>query len=115
AQRQLAQLGQGVGALLLRRQVIVEMGEDPTREGDVAGLDLDVGGRRVGGDDRQQRVGGQRRGLVGVGVDDLRGVGHVLFRVSWCPIRRGTGLRRGYRTGRASTVGGTRDESRDTV
>jgi hypothetical protein len=45
-------------------------GEDAPGERDVAGLDLDPGRLGEGLDDRQERVGGQRGRLVGVGVDD---------------------------------------------
>jgi hypothetical protein len=48
-----------------------ELGQDPAGQGDVAQLHLDIGGGGEGTDDRQQRLGGQRRRLVGVGVDDL--------------------------------------------
>ena len=47
-----------------------ELRDDAPGEGDVAGLDLDAGGLRVGGDDRQERVRRQQRRLVGVRVDD---------------------------------------------
>ena len=49
-----------------------EAGDDPPGQRDVAGLDRDAGRRGVGLDHRQQRVRRQRRGLVGVGVDDGR-------------------------------------------
>ena len=52
-------------------EALGELGQDPPGERDVAQLDLDAGGRGERLDDRQQRLGGQRRRLVGVGVDDL--------------------------------------------
>ena len=48
-----------------------ELGEDPAGERDVAQLDLHVGGGGERLHDRQQRGGGERGRLVGVGVDDL--------------------------------------------
>ena len=69
--RQLAELAQRVGDALLLGQAVRELGEDPAGQRDVAQLDLDPGRGREGADDRQQRLGGQCRRLVGVGVDDL--------------------------------------------
>ena len=68
--RQCAQLGQGVAGLLLGRQVVTEQRDDAAGQGDVAGLDVDAGGRRVRLDDRKEGVGGQERCFVGVRVDD---------------------------------------------
>ena len=60
-----------------------ERGQHPGGERDVAQLDGDAGRRAERLDDRQQRRGGQRRGLVGVRVDDRAGrLGHgVAFRL----------------------------------
>ena len=67
---QLAQLGEVVGDPLLGGEGLGEGGEHAGGEGDVAQLDLDAGDAGEGLHDRQQRRRGQRRGLVGVGVDD---------------------------------------------
>ena len=48
-----------------------ERGEDAPGQGDVAQLELDPGRRGEGLDDRQQRLRGERRRLVGVRVHDL--------------------------------------------
>lgn len=65
-------------------QVLGEAGDDAPREGDVARLDGHAGGGGEGPDDREQRVGGEGRGFVGEGVDDLRvphrGRGYLLAR-----------------------------------
>ena len=55
---------------LLGGERLGERGQDPAGERDVAQLDLHAGDVGEGVDDRQQRPRGQRRGLVGVGVDD---------------------------------------------
>ena len=52
-------------------EAVGELSEDPAGERDVAQLDLDLGHAGEGPHDRQQRLRGQRRRLVGVGVDDL--------------------------------------------
>jgi hypothetical protein len=67
---QLAQLGEVVADPLLGGERLGERGEHPTRQRDVAQLHVHAGdaGERV--DHRQQRSGGESRGLVGVGVDD---------------------------------------------
>ncbi len=59
-----------VGLALLVGEPVRELGDDPARQGDVAGLDLDarLGGVRL--DDRQERVRREQRRLVGVRVDD---------------------------------------------
>jgi hypothetical protein len=71
-QRELTQLGQRIGDSLGLGEPIGKLGEDAAGERDVAGLDLDPAHPGVGLDDREERVGGQQRGLVGVRVDDLR-------------------------------------------
>ena len=82
---QLAQLGQRVGNLLLGLQPVRELGQDAAGQRDVAQLELDPGrgGERL--DDRQQREGGQRGRLVGLGVDDLGHTGRPSSRleISW--------------------------------
>ena len=67
---QLAQLGEVVADPLLGGERLGEGGEDAAGERDVTQLDLHAGDAGEGVDDRQQRPGGQRRGLVGVRVDD---------------------------------------------
>ena len=63
-----------VDALVLGQQ-LGEARQDPGGEGDVAGVDGDVGLLGVRLEDREERVRRQERRLVGLGVDDLR-VGH---------------------------------------
>src|SRR5690606_27315657 len=72
---QLAEFGQVVADALVVAQQFGELGQDASGQGDVAGFHRDPRGLRVGGDDRQQRPGRQRGGLVGEGVEDLA-VGH---------------------------------------
>ena len=67
---QRAQLGEVVADPLLGGEALGEGGQHPAREGDVTQLDLDAGDAGEGVHDRQQRPRGQRRGLVGVRVDD---------------------------------------------
>ena len=67
---QLAELGEVVVDALLGGEALGEGGQDPAGEGDVAQLDLHAGDAGEGVHHRQQRPRGQRRGLVGVGVDD---------------------------------------------
>ena len=76
-QRERAELGEGIGDPLLLGQHVGEHGEEPASQGDVACLDVDARGACEGLDDRQEAVGGQGGGFVGVRVDD-RGldVGH---------------------------------------
>ena len=45
-------LGKRIGYPLVLLEVIRELGQDPSRERDVARLDLDVGGRRERAEDR---------------------------------------------------------------
>ena len=68
---QLAELGERVVEALVLGQPLGELADDPRRHGDVAGLDLDARGLRVGRDDRQERVRRQHGRFIGVGVDDL--------------------------------------------
>mmetsp|Transcript_30551 Transcript_30551/g.88137 ORF Transcript_30551/g.88137 Transcript_30551/m.88137 type:complete len:492 (-) Transcript_30551:7-1482(-) len=56
---------------LLRREVVRKAREDPSRQGYVLLLDFDAAHAAEGAKHRQQGVGGQHRGLVGVGVCDL--------------------------------------------
>ncbi len=74
--RQLAQLGQVVGFLLVVLQEIREQRQDAAGQRDVAGFDCDAGGGSVGLDDRQQRLGGQERGFIGKRVQNLGRVRH---------------------------------------
>jgi len=60
-----------VADALVGTQMLREVGQDAAGEGDVACLDRRAGGVGEGLDDRQQRVRGQRRRLVGVRVQDL--------------------------------------------
>jgi hypothetical protein len=68
--RELTELGERVADALVLGRCSGKSGEDATGQRDVAGLDVDTGGRGEGLDDRQERVRGQHRGLVGEGVDD---------------------------------------------
>ena len=67
---QLAELGEVVADPLLGGQGLGEGGEHAARQRDVAQLDLHAGDAGEGVHHRQQRPRGQRRGLVGVRVDD---------------------------------------------
>ncbi len=69
---QLAQLGQSIPDPLVLLEPLGKSGDDPPGQGDVPGLHPDTGGRGVRLDDGQERVRGQGRRLVGVGVDDGR-------------------------------------------
>ena len=71
---QVAELGKRVRDPLGLVEHVGELGQDPRRERDVADLDLDVGGGRERTHNRQQRLRGERGGLVGQRVDDLHGV-----------------------------------------
>ncbi len=90
---QLTQLGQGVGNPLRIVEVVRELGQDPGGQRDVAQLELHPGrcGERL--EDRQQGLGGQGRGFVGPGVDDLHGH-RTLPSSSRVYIRRHIPLRR---------------------
>ena len=81
---QLSQFGECVADLLLFRQILREIGDDATGEGDVPGLDRDarVLGERL--DDRQKGIGRESGRFVGLGVDDGGKLGHVQFEVSAC-------------------------------
>ena len=70
-ERHLTEFREGVVDPLLRGEALGEGGDDAPGERDVARLDLDArdAGERL--DDRQQRIGRQRRRFVGVRVDDL--------------------------------------------
>lgn len=69
-EREGAELGEGVGGLLVGREEVGEVGEDAGGDGDVAGFHVDAGLLGVGLHDRQEAVGGERGGFVGDGVDD---------------------------------------------
>ena len=62
----------GNSLALLGRQAVRKGRQDTPGEGDVARLDLDARLPRKRLHDRQQRVGGERGRLVGLGVDDGR-------------------------------------------
>src|SRR5690606_13228396 len=74
---QFAQFGQCVRLLLFCCQVVREVGEDATCQGDVTCLDIHTSRSGECLDDRQQRIGGESRSFVGDGVDYGRGFGHV--------------------------------------
>src|SRR5690606_7921657 len=67
---QRAEFGEGVGGLWAFGEMVRGGGEEAGGDGDVAGLDGDAGVFGVGWDERQERVGGEGRGFVGLGVDD---------------------------------------------
>ena len=72
--RLFAQLGahiQVVGDLLFVREVIGEIGDDAAGQRNVPGLQLHAGAVGKGPENRQQRMGGQRRRLIDFGVDYL--------------------------------------------
>ena len=69
--RNLAQFGQVVGLPLRRRQLLGEARQDTARQRDVPRVHGDAGGLGEGLHDRQQRVGGEGGGFVGLGVEDL--------------------------------------------
>ena len=73
--RKRPQLREGVVLPLPVGEVRGEAGEDAARERDVAALHRQPRGPEVGLDDGQERVRGQRGGLVREGVDDLGGRG----------------------------------------
>ena len=58
-------------------RILREIGDDAAGEGDVPRFDRDAGvlGERL--DDRQERIGGESGGFVGLGVDDGWKLGHV--------------------------------------
>ena len=68
---------------LFWRESLWKATDDPTGEGDVSSFDFDARGAREGAENGQERMGGERGGFVGVGVDD-RGCGHlVCFPGTW--------------------------------
>src|SRR5690606_4072248 len=73
---QLAKLSQRIRLLLLCRQLIGEVGEDTSCQGDVPRLDVDASRRSECLNDRQQGIGGESRSFIGDGVDYGRGLGH---------------------------------------
>ncbi|MDT4821674.1 hypothetical protein FQZ97_548590 [compost metagenome] len=90
-ERELAQLGQVVGHLLVVAQELGELAQDAGGHRDVARRHVDAGRSREGAHDGQEGVGRQQGRLVGEGVDDgglLRA--HALASV-------GSGLSRGLK------------------
>ncbi len=71
------QAGEVVFDTLVGVEAVGEVGQDASCKRDVAGLDVDAGGRGKGLDDGEERVGGERRCFVGEGVGDLRADGHL--------------------------------------
>jgi hypothetical protein len=65
-----AEFGEGVADPLILTKTIRERGDDATGQRDVADLDVDPGVLGEGLHDRQEGVGGQGGGLVGLGVED---------------------------------------------
>ena len=80
AERQLTEFGERVARLLLRRQPLREVGDDATGERDVAKLNVNTHLLCEGLHHRQEGVGGERGGFVGVGVDDGRVLAHGVTR-----------------------------------
>ena len=74
---EVTQLGEGVGDALVLGEDVGELGDDAAGEGDVAGLDLDAGGLDEALDEREERIGGESGGFVGVSVADLGPGGSV--------------------------------------
>ena len=70
-QRQLAQFGQVIGDSLACGQVLGEGREYASCQGNIPGFDGDAGCPGEGLDDRQQRVGCQRRRFVGQRVNNF--------------------------------------------
>src|SRR5690606_37942031 len=112
---QLAELGQVVGDRLAFAQALGELRQDAAGQRDVAGGHVDAGGGGERLHDRQQRAGGQGRGFVGQGVDDLGGLGHVVSHVGGggaaTSARHGRHCRacgHGGKTARCSAVPGRR-------
>jgi hypothetical protein len=67
-----------LGSLMMLggRELLREGGDDAAGEGDVAGFHGDAGVLGESLDDRQEGIGGERRGLVSLGVNDGGGGGH---------------------------------------
>jgi hypothetical protein len=66
-QRQFAQPVQVVIELLALGQVLREVGDDPSGQGNVAGFDINTRCLGKGLHNGQQRIGRQRRGLINLG------------------------------------------------
>ena len=66
-----AQFSQGIADALLFGEEITERGDDAAGQRNVAGLHFHTGRRSEGFDNRQERIGGQHRRFVGVGIDNL--------------------------------------------
>ena len=81
-QGECAEFGQGVGGLLAGGEAVGEGGEEASGEGDIAEFDGDASGAGEGLDDRKERVGGEERGFVCLGVDDGRLGRHELCFIS---------------------------------
>ncbi len=73
---QVSQFGEGVTDPLLLREILREIGNDTSGEGDVPGFDRDarVPSERL--DDWQKGIGRESGRFVGLGVDDGRKLGH---------------------------------------
>ena len=69
--RQLSELGQRIAGPLVFREVVTEDGDDAASQRDIAGLHLHTSCRSEGLDNRQERIRGQHRRFVGVGIDNL--------------------------------------------
>ncbi len=70
--RELAELAEVVGDLLVLTEALGEERDDAAREGDVASLELDAGAAQVGLHDGEEGEGGERGGFVRDGPGDLR-------------------------------------------
>ena len=76
-ERQGTEFGKGVADFLILRKEVREGGDDAAGQGDVAELHGDAGVLGKSLNDRQKGVGGQRRSLVGLGVENCGKIGHV--------------------------------------
>jgi hypothetical protein len=69
--RQVTEFSQGVTDPLLFSEVVAENGDDAAGQRNVAGLHLHTCRGRERLDDRQERICGQHRRFVGVGIDNF--------------------------------------------
>ena len=74
---QVSQFGEGVTDPLLFGEILREIGNDTSGEGDVARFDRDASMLRERLDDWQKGIGGESGRFVGLGVDDGRKLGHI--------------------------------------
>ena len=74
---QYGKLGEVILDLLVCTQLIGKARQDSTCQGDVARFDGDICGGSEGFYNGKKRIGGQGRGFVGEGIDDLRTGGHL--------------------------------------